>query len=108
MIIQDRLLSKYGGNLSFSNLEEELKKLNITFGDVNNSSTTFLPSRWLRYKDKPISIVYGSFSELTQEDILETVKQLEKILINEIKINISLAHEVKLLLVKERLEQNKK
>ena len=118
MIIKDRLLSKYGGSLSFSNIEEELKNLHIIFAPVACNPTTHLPMMGLLYRNEQmdypvikIGSIYSSFKGFKgfdSQDILETLNQVENVLRESVKTNSYLAYDVKLILTKERLEQNKK
>ena len=115
MIIKDRLLLKYGSSLSSSILEEELKKLNIIFSPIMYEPKTHSAVMSLLYRNEKMSFpvilighIYSNSKSFDDQDVLEISKQVENVLFDSIKDNSYLAHDIKLLLVKERFEQNKK
>jgi len=133
MIIQDRLLSVHGSNLSFSHIEEELNLFNIHLEQTEYHPTTFLPQRNVLYRNRNernnksfklpyrpegliIGTVFGSLrgignkihtkSDTDQdfEDAIEILKQVDKILIAAAEKFEPLSSIIKPYIIKNRFE----
>ena len=119
MILKDRLFSKYGDNLSLSNVNDELNWFYLSFTPTVFDPKTLLPFTCLVFmpvnKDgtkkayKLPGMVSGSFkSELSSNDLYLMLEEVDKIILESCKIYHDLKEIVKKELVLQRYEQNKK
>lgn len=134
MIIQDRLLSVHGSNLSFSHIEEELKIFCIYLEETKYDKVTFLPQRNLIYRNQNeklnsastpsayrkdgivIGTVFGTMRGIGEgvhtkqdtdkdyEDVIQILEQVEKILVQTVDRYESLIFLFKSYVIKNRFE----